>query len=147
MKLFMEAPNIILKLPMILFWIFGKLNLVSKIEIKLSQFWVLKFISYLAIFRFCELVTEMSTWNFLNNLEVQEWFVFQVKQLHWFGCLESLLPHFNCLHMLIVRSSNSISMTWCKTWETKSGKILRIFQYKAGAVTNLPPYRNLVPRF
>ena len=39
----MEALTLILKLPMILVWIFGMFNLVSKMEFELTSFWILKF--------------------------------------------------------------------------------------------------------
>ena len=38
----MEDPNMLMKIPMILVWIFGKFNLVSKKEVELNQFWILK---------------------------------------------------------------------------------------------------------
>ena len=34
----MEAPTVVMKVPMILFWIFGEFKLVSKIELDLNQF-------------------------------------------------------------------------------------------------------------
>ena len=39
----MVAPNKIMKLPIFVFCIFEKFNLVSKFEIDLSQFWILNF--------------------------------------------------------------------------------------------------------
>ena len=42
MKIFMEAPNILVKLSIILFWIFDRLNLDSKLKVELNQFWILQ---------------------------------------------------------------------------------------------------------
>ena len=148
MKIFMEAPNILMKLPII----FG-LNFWKGLAWFRHRLWIEPILDSRIHFLFgnnwnLRIGYKMSTWNFLNNLEVQEQFGWQVKQLYLVWKLGKIwFPHFNCFHMWIVRSSNFIWMPWCKQEckKKKSGKILRIFQCRAGAVTILPPLQESRP--
>ena len=72
MKIFMEDPNKIMKLPIFFFWIFEKLNLVSKLENDLNQFWILNFISLLGKNLPLTNIYKMYSSNFLDKLETQE---------------------------------------------------------------------------
>ena len=58
MEFFMEAPNIVMKFPMILFWIFGKVQLGSKLGIGLTQIWSPNLFNCLVEFDFAK-----SLWN------------------------------------------------------------------------------------
>ena len=78
------------------------------------------------------------SWNFLNNLEVQEQFGWQVKHLNLVWNLEKV-----CFHIVIgfkVKWLDIAISYGCHDANMirKSGKIIRIFQYKAGAVTHHP---------
>ena len=68
----MEAHTIIGKLPIFLVWKFELFNMVSKIEIDLNQFWFPKFISLLDKQLPLTNIYELYSWNFRDNLEVQD---------------------------------------------------------------------------
>ena len=68
----MEDPNKLMKLPIFFFWIFEKLNLVSKLENDLNQFWILNFISLLGKNFPLTIIYKIYSWNFMDKLETQE---------------------------------------------------------------------------
>ena len=130
-ELNMEALTIILKLPMILVWIFRTLTwFLNRNGIKPKL--VLIFISHLTriIWKF-ENWGYKANWNFLTHLEVQEWFglLSWASTLVWL--LGSLPPHFN----LFPSENQKWQMhmdAMMQTWEQKVEKFFVFFTTTLG---------------
>ena len=72
MKLIMEAPHILRKLPIILFGKFEMFNLVSNLRIGLTQFWSPNLFNCLTRILTLPIKYERHSWNLLDKLEIPE---------------------------------------------------------------------------
>ena len=122
--IFMEAPNIIMKLSIILFWIFDRLNLDSNFKVDWNPFWVLgkshlgskigvgltqiwspNLISCLARICFCQIIT-IGLLELPGQIGSSNLFVCQVEQIHlvW-RFWEGLASPCYCFQLLLVNIS------------------------------------------
>ena len=145
MGIFMEAPNIIMKLPKILFWIFGQVELGFKIQSWFEPTLNSKCL-FLCLSRiyFCQIIT-IGLLELPGQIGSSNLFVCQVEQMHlvW-RFWEGLASPCYCFQLLLVNISK-FKRCHDANMHAKSGKIIRIFQYQTGAVTILPPLQESRP--
>ena len=144
MKLFREAPTILMKLPINLFWILGKFNLVPKIGIDLNQFLILKFISLLGKKLPVANIYKIYPWASWTNWRLKTVGFANLSKCTWFGIWEGVcsLLKISMVCNLWFSNLNMYAMMQCKA---KSENLAHILRYQFWAVTNLPPLQESRP--